>query len=62
MSSDLKIGVLLNFFLVFFFLSFLRSTLDEINTKRYVKNYGVFFGNKREKKKKKTQFIWKKKN
>ena len=43
MSSDLKIGVLLNFFfLVFFFFSFLRSTLDEI-TKRYVKNYGGVF-------------------
>lgn len=60
MSSDLKIGVLLNFFLVFFF-SFLRSTLDEINTKRYVKNYGVFFGKKREKKKKKHSSYEKKK-
>lgn len=53
-------GVLLNFFLVFFF-SFLRSTLDEINTKRYVKNYGVFFGKKREKKKKKHSSYEKKK-
>lgn len=54
------------FFGFLFFLSFLRSTLDEINTKRYVKNYGVFFGNKREKKKKKhssygRKKIWKKK-
>ena len=61
MSSDLKIGVFLNFFLVFFFFfSFLRSTLDEI-TKRYVKNYGVFFGKKREKKKKKHSSYGKKK-
>ena len=43
MSSDLKIGVLLNFFFWFsFFFSFLRSTLDEI-TKRYVNNYGGVF-------------------
>lgn len=54
------------FFGFLFFLSFLRSTLDEINTKRYVKNYGFFFGNKREKKKKKhssygRKKIWKKK-
>lgn len=61
MSSDLKIGVLLNFFLVFFFLSFLRSTLDEINTKRYVKNYGGFFGNKREKRRKNTVHMEEKK-
>ena len=48
------------FFLVLFFFSFLRSTLDEI-TKRYVKNYGVFFGKKREKKKKKHSSYGKKK-
>ena len=62
MSSDLKIGVLLNFFFGFlFFFSFLRSTLDEI-TKRYVKNYGFFFWKEEGKKEEKTQFIWKKKD
>ena len=50
------------FFGFLFFLSFLRSTLDEINTKRYVKNYGVFFWKQEGKKEEKTQFIWKKKN
>ena len=49
------------FFGFLFFLSFLRSTLDEINTKRYVKNYWVFFGKKREKKKKKHSSYGKKK-
>ena len=49
------------FFGFLFFFSFLRSTLDEINTKRYVKNYGVFFGKKREKKKKKHSSYEKKK-
>ena len=48
------------FFWFSFFFSFLRSTLDEI-TKRYVKNYGGFFGKKREKKKKKHSCYGKKK-
>ena len=49
------------FFGFLFFLSFLRSTLDEINTKRYVKNYGGFFGNKREKRRKNTVHMEEKK-
>lgn len=48
------------FFGFLFFFSFLRSTLDEINTKRYVKNYGFFFLERRGKKEEKTQFLWKK--
>lgn len=61
MSSDLKIGVLLNFFFGFlFFFSFLRSTLDEI-TKRYVKNYGGVFEKKRKKRRKNTVLMEKRK-
>lgn len=60
MSSDLKIGVLLNFFFGFlFFFSFLRSTLDEI-TKRYVKNYGGVFEKKRKKRRKRKNLKKKK--
>ena len=61
MSSDLKIGVLLNFFFGFLFFSFLRSTLDEI-TKRYVKNYGGVFEKKRKKRRKNTVLVEKRKN
>ena len=60
MSSDLKIGVLLNFLGCFFFFSFLRSTLDEI-TKRYVKNYGGVFEKKRKKRRKNTVLMEKRK-
>ena len=60
MSSDLKIGVLLNFLGFFFFFSFLRSTLDEI-TKRYVKNYGGVFEKKRKKRRKNTVLMEKRK-
>lgn len=59
MSSDLKIGVLLNFLGFFFFFSFLRSTLDEI-TKRYVKNYGGGFEKKRKKRRKRKNLKKKK--
>lgn len=60
MSSDLKIGVLLNFLGFFFFFSFLRSTLDEI-TKRYVKNYGGGGFEKKRKKRRKRKNLKKKK-
>ena len=60
MSSDLKIGVLLNFFGFLFFFSFLRSTLDEI-TKQYVKNYGGVFEKKRKKRRKNTVLMEKRK-
>ena len=59
MSSDLKIGVLLNFLGCFFFFSFLRSTLDEI-TKRYVKNYGGGGFEKKRKKRRKRKNLKKK--
>ena len=48
------------FFLVLFFFSFLRSTLDEI-TKRHVKNYGGGFETKRKKRRKNTVLMKKRK-
>ena len=49
------------FFGFLFFFSFLRSTLDEINTKRYVKNYGFFLETRGKKRRKNTVHMEEKK-
>ena len=59
MFFDLKKKGVLHIFILAFFFSFLRSTLDEI-TKGYFKNYGFFSLERRGKKRRKNTVLMEK--